>query len=75
MTTTPVLSEDMALRIGLATRLLPDGEPTHILRVLADSIGLPPTADKKLHMDVERPRRFKSLCSVKSKPHPTPRRF
>jgi nitrogen fixation protein NifX len=36
----------MALRIGLATRLLPDGEPTHILRVLADSIGLPPTADK-----------------------------
>jgi hypothetical protein len=30
----------------------------------------------KLHMDVERPRRFKSLCSsVKSNPQPTLRRF
>lgn len=40
------ISEDIALRIGLAARTLPDVAPAGLLRVLADSIGLPPTAEK-----------------------------
>ncbi len=44
--TTAALSEDIALRIGLAARLLEDVSPAQVLQVLADSIGLPPTADK-----------------------------
>ena len=38
------LSEDIALRIGLAARALPDTDPARLLRVLADAVGLPPTA-------------------------------
>jgi nitrogen fixation protein NifX len=37
------LSDDIALRIGLATRALPDTDPARLLRVLADAVGLPPT--------------------------------
>jgi nitrogen fixation protein NifX len=40
------LSNDIALRIGLAARVLPDISPARLIRVLADAIGLPPTADK-----------------------------
>jgi nitrogen fixation protein NifX len=40
------LSEDIALRIGLAARALPDTDPGRLLRVLADTVGLPPTAEK-----------------------------
>ncbi|ESQ09938.1 MAG TPA: dinitrogenase iron-molybdenum cofactor biosynthesis protein [Chromatiaceae bacterium] len=40
------LSEDIALRIGLAARTLPDTDPARLLRVLADAVGLPPTAAK-----------------------------
>jgi nitrogen fixation protein NifX len=39
------LSEDIALRIGLAARTLPDTDPARLLRVLADAVGLPPTAE------------------------------
>ncbi|WP_295543407.1 dinitrogenase iron-molybdenum cofactor biosynthesis protein [uncultured Thiohalocapsa sp.] len=39
-----VLSEDIALRIGLAARALPNTDPARLLEVLADSVGLPPTA-------------------------------
>ncbi len=38
-----VLSEDIALRIGLAARALPDTDPARLLKVLADAVGLPPT--------------------------------
>ncbi|MBK1649069.1 dinitrogenase iron-molybdenum cofactor biosynthesis protein [Rhabdochromatium marinum] len=44
--TTDALSEDIALRIGLAARALPDTSPARLLGVLADCIGLPPSADK-----------------------------
>ena len=40
------LSEDIALRIGLAARTLPDTDPARLLRVLADAVGLPPTAER-----------------------------
>jgi nitrogen fixation protein NifX len=40
------LSEAVALRIGLAARVLPDTPPARLIAVLADAIGLPPTEDK-----------------------------
>jgi nitrogen fixation protein NifX len=40
------LSEDIALRIALAARALPDTDAARLLRVLDDAIGLPPTAAK-----------------------------
>ncbi len=42
--TPPTLSEEIALRIGLAARALPDTDIARLLRVLADAVGLPPTA-------------------------------
>lgn len=44
--TQAVISEDIALRIGLAARALPDTDPARLLRVLSDAVGLPPTAAK-----------------------------
>ncbi|MCG6942405.1 MAG: dinitrogenase iron-molybdenum cofactor biosynthesis protein [Thiohalocapsa sp.] len=41
--TAPALSDDIALRIGLAARALPDTDPARLLKVLADAVGLPPT--------------------------------
>ncbi|MEW8230820.1 MAG: dinitrogenase iron-molybdenum cofactor biosynthesis protein [Candidatus Thiodiazotropha endolucinida] len=41
------ISNDIALRIGLAARELPDTNAARMLSVLDDAIGLPPT-DKKL---------------------------
>ncbi|QVL51105.1 MAG: dinitrogenase iron-molybdenum cofactor biosynthesis protein [Thiocapsa sp.] len=38
------LTDDIALRIGLAARTLPDPDPARLIRVLADAVGLPPTA-------------------------------
>ncbi len=38
------LSKDIALRVGLAARELPDTDAVRLLAVLADAIGLPPTA-------------------------------
>lgn len=43
---TDTLSDDIALRIGLAARALPDTTPARLLAVLADCIGLPPSAEK-----------------------------
>lgn len=40
------LSEEIALRIALAARALPDTDPARLLRVLDDAIGLPPNAQK-----------------------------
>ena len=42
--TQSTLSDEIALRIGLAARALPDTDITRLLRVLADAVGLPPTA-------------------------------
>ncbi|MEL0584007.1 MAG: dinitrogenase iron-molybdenum cofactor biosynthesis protein [Candidatus Thiodiazotropha sp. (ex. Lucinoma kazani)] len=41
------ISNEIALRVGLAARELPDTDPARLLRVLDDAIGLPLT-DKKL---------------------------
>ena len=38
------LNKDIALRVGLAARELPDTDAARLLRVLADVVGLPPTA-------------------------------
>ena len=40
------ITEDIALRIALAARALPDTDPARLIRVLEDAIGLPPTAKK-----------------------------
>ena len=45
MSSTPI-SKDIALRIALAARLLPDNDPARLLKVLDDAVGLPPTAKK-----------------------------
>ena len=45
MSASPI-SNDVALRIGLASRELPDTDPARLLRVLADAVGLPPTSKK-----------------------------
>ncbi len=47
------ISEDIALRIGLAARSLPETDPARLLKVLADAIGLPPTADKLAGLKVK----------------------
>ena len=40
------LSDDIALRIGLAARALPDADAARLLRVLDAAVGLPPSATK-----------------------------
>jgi nitrogen fixation protein NifX len=40
------LSDDIALRIGLAARTLPDTDPARLIKVLADAVGLPPSVPK-----------------------------
>lgn len=52
MSETPV-SRDIALRIGLAARVLPDTDPARLLRVLDDTIGLPPTKAKLARLKVK----------------------
>jgi nitrogen fixation protein NifX len=47
------ISDEIALRIGLAARELPDNDAARLLRVLADAIGLPPTADKLTSLTVK----------------------
>ncbi len=42
----PTLSRDIALRIGLAARALDNTDAALLLQVLADTVGLPPTAGK-----------------------------
>ncbi len=45
MSTSPI-SNEVALRIGLAARELPDTDPARLLRVLDEVVGLPPTSKK-----------------------------
>jgi nitrogen fixation protein NifX len=40
------LPDDIALRIALAARALPDTDAARLIRVLDDAVGLPPTAGK-----------------------------
>ena len=44
--TQAALSDDIALRIALAARALPDTDPARLLRVLDDAVGMPPTKKK-----------------------------
>lgn len=53
------VSNDIALRIGLAARVLPDTTPQQIFKVLEDLIGLPPTPSKLKKISV---RQLKSAC-------------
>ncbi len=44
--TQAAISDEIALRIALAARALPDTDPKRLLRVLGDAVGLPLTAKK-----------------------------
>jgi nitrogen fixation protein NifX len=48
------ISEEIALRIGLAARELPDTDAARLLKVLADAVGLPPTNGKLATLSVKR---------------------
>lgn len=43
---TPEISREIALRIALAARALPETDAARLLKVLADTIGLPPMEEK-----------------------------
>lgn len=47
------ISEDIALRIGLAARELPDTDAARLMRVLSDAISFPPTANKLSSLTVK----------------------
>jgi nitrogen fixation protein NifX len=53
------ITNEIALRIGLAARELPDTDPGRLLRVLADAISLPPTTKKLGKLTVKE---LKSAC-------------
>lgn len=53
-------SRELALRIGLAARALPDTDPKRLLNVLADCVGLPITEDKCGSINLTA---FKSACA------------
>ena len=48
-----LISRDMALRIALAARVLPDTTAAQLLNVLDDAIGLPPTPGKLATLTVK----------------------
>jgi nitrogen fixation protein NifX len=50
--TTTVLARELALRIGLAARALPDVSARHLLDVLIEKLGSPLTAEKLSHVTV-----------------------
>jgi nitrogen fixation protein NifX len=47
-----VLSREIALRVGLAARALPDVSPRHLLDVLVEKLGSPLTEEKLSHVTV-----------------------
>ena len=47
------ISEELALRIGLAARALPDTDPARLIRVLEAAVGLPPTDEKLAALKVK----------------------
>ena len=52
MTRAPI-SDDIALRIALAARALPDIGAARLVRVVEDAVGLPPTAQKLGRLDAK----------------------
>ncbi|PVV10211.1 MAG: dinitrogenase iron-molybdenum cofactor biosynthesis protein [gamma proteobacterium symbiont of Ctena orbiculata] len=52
MSASPI-TDEIALRIGLAARELPDTDAVRLLRVLADAVGLPPTSKKLSRLKVK----------------------
>jgi nitrogen fixation protein NifX len=56
MIATPI-SDEIALRIGLAARELPETDAARLLRVLDDAIGLPPTLDTLSSLTVKNMKR------------------
>jgi nitrogen fixation protein NifX len=58
MSASPI-SNEIALRIGMAARELPETDPARLLRVLDDAVGLPPTAKKLDKLTVKL---LKSAC-------------
>ena len=52
MSKTPI-SNEIALRIGLAARELPDTDVARLLKALDDAIGLPPTQKKLTGLTVK----------------------
>jgi nitrogen fixation protein NifX len=52
MNSQAALSRELALRIGLAARALPDTDAKRLLSVLTDCIGLPITEDKIVGIDL-----------------------
>jgi nitrogen fixation protein NifX len=50
--TTTVFSREVALRVGLAARALPDVSPRQLLEVLIDKLGAPLTEEKLSHVTV-----------------------
>lgn len=50
--TTPAIDREVALRVGLAARALPDISPRHLLDVLIDKLGQPLTSEKLTHVTV-----------------------
>jgi nitrogen fixation protein NifX len=56
MIATPI-SDEIALRIGLAARELPETDAARLLRVLDDVIGLPPTLDTLSNLTVKNMKR------------------
>jgi nitrogen fixation protein NifX len=42
----PILSQELALRIGMAARVLPDTDPGRLMKVLVGALGLPITEQK-----------------------------
>lgn len=51
--TTETLSRDLALRIGLAARILPDTNPQRLINVLIDCVGIPLTEPKLTALKVK----------------------
>ena len=51
------MKRDVALRIGLAARELPDTDAARLLLVLADAVGLPPTEASLASLTTESLRR------------------
>lgn len=47
-----VLTREVALRVGLAARALPDVSPRHLLEVLMEKLGSPLTEEKLSHVTV-----------------------
>lgn len=50
----PVISKDIALRIALAARALPDTDPARLLKVLDEAISLPPTITRLESLTVKK---------------------